>query len=102
MSAEEDLRRLVSEPSDSSKYDSVRLAAILLAHNGDINLAAAQIWTEKAATYSQLVDMQEGETKRNLSDLMKNALQMANLCKGNSNSGDTGIRPTVIGRITRP
>lgn len=102
MSTEEDLRRLIDEPSDSSKYDSTRLAGIIQSHNGDLNLAAGQIWTEKAAKYSALVDMQEGESKRNLSDLMKNALQMAELCKNAANTGDTGVRPTTTSRIIRP
>lgn len=102
MSAEEDLRRLVDEPAKSSKYDSNKLAAILLLHNNNANLAAGQIWTEKAAVYSQLVDMQEGDTKRNLSDLMKNALQMAKLCRDSASTGDTGVRPTTAKRIIRP
>lgn len=102
MSTEEDLRRLTDEPSDNSKYTSERLAAILAVHKGDINLAAAQVWNEKAAKYAQLVDMQEGDTKRNLSDLMGNALKMAKLCQDSANTGDTGRRPTTVSRITRP
>jgi hypothetical protein len=102
MSAEEDLRRLIDEPANSSKYKSDKLAAILQAHNGDANLAAAQIWLEKAATYSKLVDMQEGDSKRNNSDLMKNATQMAKIFQGASNTGDTGVRPTGTNRIIRP
>jgi hypothetical protein len=101
MSTEEDLRRLIDEPSNSSKYPSAKLTEILQAHNGIANLAAAQIWTEKAAVYSALVDMQEGETKRNLSDLMKNALQMARLCQDSADTGDTGVRPTTTSRIIR-
>jgi hypothetical protein len=102
MAIEEDLRRLADEPSDSSDYSSVRLAEILLAHSGDINLAAAQIWTEKAALTSQLVDLQEGDTKRALSDLMDNALKMAKLCRDAANTGDTGRLPTTVSRIIRP
>lgn len=102
MSTEEDLRRLVDEPSDSSKYDSQRLAAILSAHNGNVNLAAVQIWNEKAAKYAQLVDMQEGDTKRSLSDLMDNALKMAKLFRDTGNSDDTGRAPTTVSRIIRP
>jgi hypothetical protein len=102
MSTEEDLRRLIDEPAGDSDYQSDKLATILQAHNGDANLAAAQIWLEKAATYSKLVDMQEGESKRNLSDLMKNALRMAQLCQDSSNTGDTGVRPTGTSRIIRP
>lgn len=102
MSAEEDLRRLVDEPADSSKYDSAKLTAILSEHSGNLNLAAAQIWTEKAAKYSALVDMQEGESKRNLSDLMKNAMAMAKVLRDSADTGDTGIRPVTMSRIIRP
>ena len=101
MSAEEDLRRLIDEPANSSKYNSVKLAEILQTHSGNANLAAAQVWKEKAAVYSAMVDMQEGETKRNLSDLMKNALQMAKLCMDTANAGDTGVKPTTTSRISR-
>ena len=101
MSAEEDLRRLIDEPANSSKYGSDKLTEILQNHGGDANLAAAQIWTEKAAVYSALVDMQEGDTKRNLSDMMTNALKMAKLCQDSANTGDTGIKPTTTSRISR-
>jgi len=101
MSAEEDLRRMVDEPAEDSKYNSAKLAEIINSNNKDLNLAAAQIWTEKAAMYSQLVDMQEGESKRNLSDLNQNALRMAQTFRQLSDSGSTGTRPTRIGRIFR-
>lgn len=103
MSAEEDLRRLINEPSDNSKYNSEKLSAILQQHGGNSNKAAAQIWTEKAALYSQLVDMQEGDSKRNLSDLMKNAMKMADLFRAASQPGDddSGVHQTTVGRITR-
>lgn len=102
MSTEEDLRRLIDEPADNSNYESAKLTAILAAHNGSLNLAAAQVWTEKAAKYSALVDMQEGESKRNLSDLMKNAMAMAKVLRDSATAGDTGIRPVTMSRIVRP
>lgn len=102
MSAEEDLRRLIDEPSDSSDYPSAKLTEILQNHNGDLNLAAAAIWTEKAAKWSGLVDLQEGQTKRNLSDLMGNALTLAARFRDQANTGDTGQRPTTVSRIVRP
>lgn len=101
MSAEEDLRRMVDEPADSSKYNSAKIAEIIQSNNSDLNLAASQIWTEKAAMYAQLVDMQEGESKRNLSDLNQNALRMAETFRKLADSGSTGVRPTRIGRIFR-
>jgi len=102
MSIEEDVRRLIDEPADSSKYETAKITAILQSHNNDMNLAAAQIWLEKAAKYSKLVDMQEGETKRANSDLLKNAIKMAEIFKSLANKGETGVRATAIGRITRP
>lgn len=102
MSVEEDLRRIANEPADDSKYSSEKLAEILQIHSGNLNLAAAQIWQEKAAVYSALVDMQEGETKRNLSDMMKNALEMAKVCQASADTGDTGVHQTTTSRILRP
>lgn len=104
MSTEEDLRRLVDEPSDDSDYTSSTMEAILLANGGDVNKAAVQIWTEKAAKYSQLVDMQEGDTRRSLGKLSDNALAMAaEFMKRVDDAGsDTGHRPTTVSRIIRP
>ena len=40
-------------------------------------IAAAEIWEERAAKTSKLINMSEGGSSRNLSDIHKNALAMA-------------------------
>lgn len=70
------LRLLIAQPADVEPYTDVRLGA-LLDEGTDPRAIAASIWREKAASYSSLVDVQEGNSKRSLSQLQKQALSMA-------------------------
>lgn len=77
MSAATDaLRPLVGETALDSEYSDERLDELLLEYVSQ-NRAAAAIWREKAATYSDLVDVSESGSSRKMSDLLKNALAMA-------------------------
>lgn len=49
---------------------------ILEEANGNINAAAYFGWREKAANYASLVDVNEGNAARTLSDLHRQALRM--------------------------
>lgn len=97
------LRAMVAEVEDGSTFSDVDLATIISDNDGDLNLAAAAIWRQKAASFSALVDMQEGNSRRDLSDLMKNALQMADTYSARADATDriSGRRGTTIGRISR-
>lgn len=70
------LRILIAEPVDAEPYTDVRLGA-LLDEGTDPRTIASSIWREKAASYASLVDVQEGNSKRTLSQLQSQALKMA-------------------------
>lgn len=102
MAALDELRRATNEPADDTDYDNVLLQEILTASGNKVDAAAAKIWKEKAAKFAQLVDMKEGETARDLSDLSANALRMAKMYQDQADaSSPSGHRPTAVGRITR-
>lgn len=44
---------------------------------GDLNKAAYEIWTEKAAAAAELVDISEGGSSRKMGDIYEQALNMA-------------------------
>lgn len=69
------LRSMVAEPTDDP-YTDVALGALIDA-TANLNAAAAQVWMEKAARFSDLVNVREGSSSRDLGDLYKNALSMA-------------------------
>lgn len=70
------LRLLIAEPTDEM-YEDEMLGAALDLLGGSQEMAAASIWTQKAASYATLVDVSESGSSRKLSDLHKNALAMA-------------------------
>ena len=97
----DDLRKATNEPEGDSGYSDAELEAILL-DAGSPAAAAAAVWRQKAAKFSELVDMVEGPSSRKLSDLMDNALKMAKMYQDQDDSGQpSGGRRTAIGRITR-
>jgi hypothetical protein len=70
-----ELRLLVAEPTQEPFSDQ-RLSLILVAA-GSLPKAAAEVWTQKAASYADLTDVQEGSSSRALSQLYRQALTMA-------------------------
>jgi hypothetical protein len=70
----EELRRMINADSTVTDQD---LGDRIDAVGGDLSGLASIIWSEKAATYSYLVDIKEGSSSRNLGSLYKNALEMA-------------------------
>lgn len=73
-----ELRRLIGEPTNMAPWtDGVVGARIDAAVDVDMRTLAATIWREKAAGYAVLVDVQEGNSKRSLSQLQKQALAQA-------------------------
>lgn len=71
-----ELRRKISEP-DTTTYSDDDLNTRLDANGGDTDKVAAIIWREKAASYSELVDISEAGSSRKNSQLYQNALAMA-------------------------
>lgn len=96
-----ELRRLIDEPTPETFTDEV-LSARIDAEPGDLRVLAATIWREKAARYAGLVDIKEGNSDRKLSQLYKQALDMATSLGGNDGAvGGIGSRPTRTRKIER-
>jgi hypothetical protein len=92
-------RLLIAEP-DEETYTDAQLSEILDA-SASGNAAAAQIWTQKAASAATLVNVSESGSSRSLGDLQKNALAMAKVF-GDAVEGDQSTSPGVrISRIVR-
>lgn len=75
-----DLRVMIDQQDDAAPYTDVALSDRIDAITGVANklqTVAAQVWAEKAATYSALVDVQEGSSRRALGSLQAQALKMA-------------------------
>lgn len=71
-----ELRRLIDEP-DATVYTDVALSARLDASANDTDYVAGVIWREKAARYAGMIDVQEGNSSRKMSQLHTQALKMA-------------------------
>lgn len=72
----------------------------LLDSTGSVERAAYEGWRIKAAHFSNLVNVTDGNASREMSDLLKNAERMIKIYLRTS-SGPTEGR-TRIGRIVRP
>lgn len=95
------LRRYVDEATEAT-YTDVDLAARIDAGSSIENVASV-IWLEKAAAYGRLVDMQEGASRRSLSQLQSAALRMSTTFSGGSDvtPGGTSERRTTTRAIER-
>jgi hypothetical protein len=80
--------RLIIDERDPTHYTDQTLSDRMDAST-DHNLLASGIWLEKAARYSALVDMQEGTSRRSLSQMVTHALLMARTYSGLSEDADT-------------
>lgn len=70
-----ELRRLINELTEESYTDAVLATRIDASES--LQALSAVIWREKAATLAGLVDVREGNSDRKLSQLYKQALEMA-------------------------
>lgn len=95
-------RLLIDEPDDAMPYTDAILGERLDTATSPEALAAG-VWREKAATYSTMVNVAESGSSRNLSDLHKNALAMAEHFKANDPAapGSVALRGTRMSRLTR-
>lgn len=71
------LRAMIGEPNDVEPWTDAALGALIDANDGDLNVSAYTSWTNKAATYSGMVDTTESGSSRRLSQLQEQALKMA-------------------------
>jgi hypothetical protein len=70
------LHRAADIPANDSTYPDSFLS-VLIDQQGSVSAAAAAVWRYKAATMAAMVDTTESGSSRKLSDLHKNALEMA-------------------------
>lgn len=69
------LHRAANVPASDTTYPDDMLSELI--DSLGVDGAAAQIWREKAAASAEMVDTTESGSSRKLSDLHKNALDMA-------------------------
>lgn len=91
-----ELRRKTNLVGDTTVYDDGSLNT-LIDSLGSVNMAAAQIWGEKASGLATLVDISESGSSRSMSQAYKNALAMSSYFKG-LDSSDTLIENTRVAR----
>ena len=97
------LRALVGEaiPETGTAADTLFTSVEiqdLLARNGDVEKALGEAWEMKAGKLSDLVDIQDGDQRRSLSQAHAQALRLA---KWYYDRGQVGIAKTRIHRIQR-
>jgi hypothetical protein len=97
----QELRLRIGEPTSEMYSDATLSDRIDAAEN--VTLLAAQIWSEKAAKYAAMVDMQEGTSRRSLSQLQEQALKMSTAlsAEAGGSGGVSGVRRTTTRAIER-
>lgn len=68
--------RLTIDERDTANYTDIQLSDRMDASTS-LDTLASTIWLEKAARYTRLVDMQEGTSRRSLSQMYQHALLMS-------------------------
>jgi hypothetical protein len=96
------LRRYIAEP-DESVYTDAALNTMFDANAGDVNITAAEVWSEKAAKAAILVDTAEGASSRKNSQVFTQALQQASHFRAGSVEAATATTRSATTRaIVRP
>lgn len=93
------LRQLIGDETEPLQFTDADLSAHIDA-NGSVGAAAGVVWSIKAARLADLVDVTEGSSSRKLSQLQKQALDMAahyGSDASTATAGRSGTRP-----ISRP
>lgn len=70
-----EVRLNVDEPDDTNGYDDTVIGTYVDA--SDVTGASAKIWEQKAAKFSELVNVSEAGASHAFSDIYKNAAAMA-------------------------
>lgn len=81
-----ELRAMINQPDNVDPWTDDYLSGRIDAAES-LRVVAGSIWREKAATYADLVDVQEGSSKRSLGSLYSNALRMATSFEGDEDGG---------------
>lgn len=95
--------RLKINETDDTTYTDQQLSDRLDAATSE-NRLAADIWLEKAAKFGSLVDMQEGTSRRSLSQMAAHAISMMNVYAGLADGEGTAPvgKRTTTRAIERP
>lgn len=72
-----ELRDLINEPDNAEPWTDEYLSGRIDGWEGTLESLASRIWTKKAATYAEMIDVKEGSSDRRLSQLHTHALTMA-------------------------
>lgn len=98
------LRLLIAEDTET-RYTEVQLDDRIDAAGGNLTRVAYEIWTEKAAYYTALVDKSEGGSSRSDGQLQDKALKMVDMFKRrlDDESAVVGVTAgrTVIAKLRR-
>ncbi len=100
------LRQLIGEsiPPDGTEEDTFftddEITALLERNNSIVQAAAAEGWAIKAADYVQLIDVEESGSVRRMSQLYRQAYQMATYYATKADAANSldGV-PRVAGRV---
>lgn len=95
------LRRYIAEPVDSVIYTNQVLSDMYDLNAGDVNVTAADVWSEKAGKAALLVDISEGASSRKNSQVMSNALKQAAHYSGSSSDATGSGRSVKTRAIER-
>lgn len=97
-----DAFRLTIGEQDETMYTDLLLSDRMDAAT-DLTELAVTIWREKAARYARLVDMQEGTSRRSLSQMYEQALGMISVLSGESggSGGTSSAHKTTTRAIER-
>lgn len=92
------LRLLIAEPDDAEPFTDVFLNSVVDGAS-DLDSAAADLWRYKAASAADLVNVSESGSSRSLSDLHRNALEMAKTFDSKSSAvTQIGVRISKLRR----
>jgi hypothetical protein len=95
------LRLMIAQPEDVAPYTNAVLGAAIDAA-GNLDQVAYEVWIQKAAAASALVDISEGGSSRKMGDLQEQYLAMARVYGDRLPTGGTELgRRTRISRLTR-
>ena len=89
------LRRYIAEPTTTT-YTDVILNEIYIAVGSNVNVAAAEVWREKAARAAVLVDTSEGASSRKMSQVFAQAMKQAEFYGGTGSPAT----PVIVRKAT--
>jgi hypothetical protein len=97
------LRRMVDDQTAPFTWSDGDLGDMLDAADGDSTNVAAELWRQKAATFSTMVDVSESGSSRAMSKAFSQALEMAKYYDGQNVVEETSAQPAPRTRaIVRP